>query len=109
MSVGYLYFLLVVLPGLSFIFWVLTVLFFGVSFSVGWDNENIKNGKKEIDGEAGLIAFTFCMGIVFLVLACFTPGKKDIAQIYVANYVTTHQDIKELPEYLIKFIKKEDG
>ncbi len=121
MSIGYLYFLLTFLPGIkdvtnglsAFVFavWFVFLIVFIAAWCANWDEE-YKSEKKMMamlrkNLKYMIIAPIFI--VITMIVSASIPSKSDIAQIYVVNYVTTHNDIKEIPEYLIKFIKKEDG
>ncbi len=121
MSIGYLYFLLTLLPGLKdflggvsilgMFFWLVCAVFF-VGAWFAHSDEEYKIEKKMMIMLRRNLKYMIIAPICFIMMGLVSeviPSKSDIAQIYVVNYVTTHNDIKEIPEYLIKFIKKEDS
>jgi hypothetical protein len=64
--------------------------------------EEDEKTQERVDG-------CFQMAIVFIVsifIFMITPSKSDMVQMYVANYVTTNNQIKQLPKVVVEYLKK---
>ena len=109
MSMFKLYLLFFVIPNLSgffIIISVVSVVFIGTALLIddsrdaifeSWENAKFKKWKKIF-----LIIFS-----VSIVMAMFLPDQESVTKMYVANYVTTNSQIKQLPKVVIEYLKKE--
>ena len=109
MSMFKLYLLFFMLPNLSGFFTVISivsVLFIGTALLFddsrdaifeSWGNAKFKKWKKIF-----LLTFT-----ISAVMAVFLPDQESVTKMYVANYVTTNSQIKQLPKVVVEYLKNE--
>lgn len=114
MSMLELYFLFNVLPSLATLFQVLlaitAILFLGVGFAyAGLIREDEEFKQSNLGKSFSLFIFKiFPILILLCSLMCvFLPSEETIAKIYIANYVTNNKDIKQIPEVVLEYLKKE--
>ena len=117
MSMLELYFLFNVLPSLATLFQVLlaitAILFLGVGFAyaglIREDEEFKQSNLVSLGKSFSLFIFKiFPILILLCSLMCvFLPSEETIAKIYIANYVTNNKDIKQIPEVVLEYLKKE--
>ncbi len=105
MSIFKLYLLFSVIPSFSgfftFIAIIQAIAFIGF-FLIG--GEIFKDFIVERKKQTGIFIAVF---VISAMLSSLLPDQTTMVKMYVANYVTTNNQIKQLPKVVIEYLKKE--
>lgn len=107
MSMFKLYLLFSVAPSIAGLFMIFAVVQIIIIIS-GVFCEDLRDfiGKLSIKNKKYIKIF-FVFFIASVLISVFVPDQDTLVKMYVANYVTTNGEIKQLPEVVIDYIKKE--
>lgn len=114
MSMFKLYLLFSILPsagevvGIFYAFSIVALIILTVCGIVYIANEDAREEMDEmwVKTKKYRKMFIFSFSILIL-LMIFIPDQETIVKMYVANYVTTNNQIKQLPKVVIEYLKKE--
>lgn len=114
MSTFKLYVLFSLLPTLSSLFAILSVIFVGIliiALALLFDKDNTEDGNSLFLKVAKFLSIP---AICCVLLYGIIPSKDAIFKIYIAKYITTDKDIKQIPHVFLEYIsseikKNEDG
>jgi hypothetical protein len=90
---------------IAFIFLCLAAIFSPLITEAMGEETNFL--KKAFIENKKIAKWFFSSFIVCVLLACILPSQDDMIRMYVANYVTTNNQIKQMPKVVIEYLKKE--
>ncbi len=114
-----LYLLLCVVPKLAVLSAIISVLGLVVSCISGiavlvtscecssYDVENETSDYKTYLAAKTTLKYVVAVTAVALAIGAVTPDRDTIYTIYIAKYVTNNEQLKQLPDYLVKYVKQQ--
>lgn len=103
MSMFKLYLLFTLLPGVGNIFAILSILSIVFFVCALFDESGKKENEKEWSRNVWHWLIAFVLSLFFYNII---PSQRLAIKMFVANYVTTNNQIKQLPKVVVEYLKR---